>query len=265
MTLNIVSSFNGVSDPDAATYIEAVEAADGELLEFAVGKAINDFVLGCKADGIWDAIKASCILAGARTLDGALVPLVGAAPTNYNFVAGDYNRKTGLVGNGSSKYIDSAYEASNLSLNNIHLSTWLSTNSTTSANIIGTTIGADTRILTGGGTSGNQNGRRVGMSQSGIDTISISGSWLNLNGASRSLPDRYLFRGNQVNYTQATASTAQAAGRCFVFTVSKAGHVPDVNYFNGRITFYSIGEALDLALLDARVTDLINAFGAAIP
>jgi hypothetical protein len=32
-----------------------------------------------------------------------------------------------------------------------------------------------------------------------------------------------------------------------------------------RIAFYSIGESLDLALLDARVTDLINAFGAAIP
>jgi hypothetical protein len=32
-----------------------------------------------------------------------------------------------------------------------------------------------------------------------------------------------------------------------------------------RTAFYSIGESLDLALLDARVTDLINAFGAAIP
>jgi hypothetical protein len=32
-----------------------------------------------------------------------------------------------------------------------------------------------------------------------------------------------------------------------------------------RLAFYSIGESLDLAKLDARVTDLINAFGAAIP
>jgi hypothetical protein len=31
------------------------------------------------------------------------------------------------------------------------------------------------------------------------------------------------------------------------------------------MSFYSIGESLDLALLDARVTDLINAFAAAIP
>jgi hypothetical protein len=34
---------------------------------------------------------------------------------------------------------------------------------------------------------------------------------------------------------------------------------------NARLAFYSIGESLDLALLDARVTALINAFAAAIP
>jgi len=34
---------------------------------------------------------------------------------------------------------------------------------------------------------------------------------------------------------------------------------------DARIAFYSIGESVDLALLDARVTTLINAIGAAIP
>ena len=94
-------------DADANAYMAAVEAADGEPLELGVRLAITDFVLGCKADGIWSAIKASCILAGARTLNGALVPLVGTAPTNNNFVSGDYNRKTGLVGDGSTKYLNS--------------------------------------------------------------------------------------------------------------------------------------------------------------
>ena len=91
-----------VSDPDAQTYLRAVETADalGLPLEQGVQQAVNQFVIGCKADGIWNAIKASCILAGARTLAGALVPLVGTAPTNVGpFVSGtDYNRKTGLVG-----------------------------------------------------------------------------------------------------------------------------------------------------------------------
>jgi hypothetical protein len=34
---------------------------------------------------------------------------------------------------------------------------------------------------------------------------------------------------------------------------------------NARLAFYSIGESLDLALLDARVTTLVAAFAAAIP
>jgi hypothetical protein len=69
--------------------------------------AINTFVKGCKTDGTWDAIKACCIMAAWDGLDGALYPLKGTAPTNFNFVSGDYNRETGLVGDGSTKYLDS--------------------------------------------------------------------------------------------------------------------------------------------------------------
>ncbi len=75
MTLHISSLFT--YDEDAGNYIQAVEASDGQALAGSTTKAINNFVIGCKQDGIWNAIKASCILAGARTLAGALVPLVG--------------------------------------------------------------------------------------------------------------------------------------------------------------------------------------------
>jgi hypothetical protein len=34
---------------------------------------------------------------------------------------------------------------------------------------------------------------------------------------------------------------------------------------DARIAFYSIGESLDLALLDARVTQLITTFAAVLP
>jgi hypothetical protein len=46
-------------DPDAAAYLRAVEAADGQALETPVKRAVDDFFRGTKADGIWDAIKAS--------------------------------------------------------------------------------------------------------------------------------------------------------------------------------------------------------------
>ena len=105
--LSFVGAAGPSFDTDAAAYIAAVEAADGQALEAATQTAINTFVVGCKADGNWNAIKASCILAGARTLSGALVPLAGPAPTNNNFVSADYNRVTGLIGNGATKYLNS--------------------------------------------------------------------------------------------------------------------------------------------------------------
>jgi hypothetical protein len=115
------------TDPDAQAYLQAVEAVDGQALEFEVARAIDNFVLGCKADGIWNAIKASCILAGARTLNGALVPLVGTAPTNFNFVSSDYNRKTGLVGDGSTKYLNSNRNNNADPQNSHHLAVFAST------------------------------------------------------------------------------------------------------------------------------------------
>ena len=109
-------------EPEAQEYTERVERAEGQATESAVRVAINAFVAGCKVDGTWGAIKACCILAGARTLTGALIPLVGAAPTNNNFVAADYNRMTGLLGDGTSKYLNSNRNANADPQNNHHLS-----------------------------------------------------------------------------------------------------------------------------------------------
>jgi hypothetical protein len=122
------------SDADAEAYLLAVEAADGQQLEQTVGDAIDAFVVGCKADGIWAALKASCLLAGARTLSGALVPLVGTAPTPVSFVSGDYNRTTGLLGNGTTKFINSNRSNEADPRNSKHLCVFMSQHSTRDAN-----------------------------------------------------------------------------------------------------------------------------------
>jgi hypothetical protein len=100
-------SVKNTYDPDALAYLTRVEAADGQALENSVKIAVNRFVVNCKAQGGWNPIKSCCILAGARTLSGALVPLVGTAPTNTGFVSGDYSRANGLTGDGSTKWINS--------------------------------------------------------------------------------------------------------------------------------------------------------------
>jgi hypothetical protein len=107
-----------VVDLDAQDYINRVQAADSaalggtQTLEEGVKNAINNFVVGCKKDGIWGKISNSAILCGARSLQGALCKLTGYSPylpVSYGFVQGDYSRTLGLLGPSNStsgKYID---------------------------------------------------------------------------------------------------------------------------------------------------------------
>jgi hypothetical protein len=249
-------------DADAAAYIAAVEAADTQALETATRYAINDFVIGCKQDGIWSAIKASCILAGARTLTGALVPLVGPAPTNNNFVAGDYNRKTGLVGNGSTKYLDSNRNNNADLQNSKHVSAHITTAQTIASVFLGTAtslnVAGDLYMFSAGSSPPTNVTARLHSNAIGLSLL-LSVPLTGLAGITRSSSSDFFGRFNKVNYTSGL-NTSQAPLNELIH-VFKGGN----QYSNARLAFYSIGESLDLALLDARVTDLINAFAAAIP
>jgi hypothetical protein len=248
-------------DADAAAYITAVETADGQALEEKVKIAIDNFILGCKADSIWNAIKASCILAGARTLNGALVPLVGTAPTNYNFVAGDYNRETGLAGNGSTKCLDSNRNNNSDPQNSKHLAVYATTHHDRSISraVIGSGGGVvgDSHLLT------TTTGRLYRANYSSViavsDTSTAPGFW----GVSRSTASTVVGRYSQANVDLSCNSIAPTSGNILVFSRGSVSSLSTPS--NARLAFYSIGESLDLAKLDARVTDLINAFGAAIP
>lgn len=242
-------------DPDAATYIAAVEAADGQALEEKTKIAIDNFVLGCKTDGIWTAIKASCILAGARTLGGALVPLVGAAPTNFNFAAGDYNRKTGLAGNGSTKYLDSNRAQQDDPQNNCHLSTYVSSAHTTVTTAM--YVGGDVFDIYRNAADLNIRNR----ANSPAAVITGGGTLTGFMGSTRIVSSSFLARANASTVTANALSAVGATTNIFVFRRSTGTAL----YSNARLAFYSIGESLDLALLDARVTTLINALAIAIP
>lgn len=246
-------------DTDASNYIDAVEAADGQALETATRYAINDFVLGCKQDGIWTAIKASCILSGARTLAGALVPLAGTAPTNIGglFISGDYNRKTGLIGNGVNKALNSNRSRSADPINSFHVSLYLSTagNSVLFGNALNS---QNDQLLAVNATTGAfVRGRTVGIDFRVTGFIGASNTASELTARSA--------KANLTNTGAVYASFADS-NPYYVF----ARNISDSAPVNGtpcssRLAFYSIGESLDLARLDGRVTDLINAFAVVIP
>jgi hypothetical protein len=256
MSWVITPTYDGlVSDADATAYLAAVQAADGQLLEPAVRIAVNNFVIGCKTDGIWTAIKASCILAGARTLVGALVPLVGAAPTNFNFVSGDYNRKTGLVGNGSTKYLNSNRAGNADPQNSSHLSIYATT---------ATSVGRDYISLSAGGTASKRIRRPINIPTALLIEINTAtrvdflgaGTATGFIGINRASSTEITARALSSTSTLSSTTDGVSASNLIVYGVVAT---------DARLAFYSIGESLDLALLDARVTTLINALAAAIP
>ena len=248
-------------DPDAAAYITAVETADGQALEEKVKIAIDNFVLGCKADGIWNAIKASCILAGARTLSGALVSLKGTAPTNFNFVSGDYDRKTGLISDGSTKYLDSNRNNNADPQNDQHLSVYVTQAGSVFPNVY---IGAGGLSASGATHFGSNTSTNViffrNRSNTALDHSTANSGTLGSIGMSRSSSSSYIARAEGLNN-----SFSQSSQTPYNSNVSVFWRTGSTGYSDGRLAFYSIGESLDLARLDARVTDLINAIGVAIP
>jgi hypothetical protein len=238
-------------DSDARNYILAVEAVEGPL-EVGVKKAINNFIVGCKSDGIWTAIKASCLLAGPKTLNGILVPLVGTAPTNINFISSDYNRKTGLKGDGSTKYLDSNRSNSADPQNSKHVSAYLTESPTRDAtrSMIAVDTASSNLFL---GTSIASVFFRINPEFLTPTSFVDSNLILGLFGGSRNLSSNVNTRYNQNNGTLANTSINPSSTNIYIFSRQTL-----TNYSNARITFYSIGENIDLEKLENRVKTYVD-------
>jgi hypothetical protein len=219
--------------------------------------AINEFIVGCKSDGIWDAIKACGILAGWNNLSGCLTPLKGPAPTNINFAGTDYDRVSGLKGNGSTKYLNSNRNNNADPQNSHHLAFYVTEADTTvsgNPGFIGTGGAQSGESVIGYATSLNPNVYFFRSRSSG----SIDGS-----GASRSTGLHAISRINSTTVntllpgvSSSNTLTSQTPRNATIRVFGRESSP----YFNGRASFYSIGEALDLAKLNTRVTALMSAF-----
>jgi hypothetical protein len=262
-------------------YIDRVVAADvaaGNTLGLEVGvrdaydvfirDSINVGDLGTSGGVLSQAnsiIKAAPIMAGARTLAGALVPLVGAAPTRFGTEGGwNYNRRTGTAGNGTDNYLNSNRNNNADPQNNRHACVYASLAALTSQLFLGgrsTVSFAGTSTLGFTGTAGRF--RSLPSTDTFQDVGTASLNTPTLIGASRSSGSEYTARISGSNAITASASTTADNITNWVFALNNQGS--PAAFSNARLAFYSIGESLNLALLDARVTALINAIAAAIP
>jgi hypothetical protein len=281
MTLIVRPGF--AYDTDASNYIDAVEAADQAdtpgigVMETGVRYAINDFVIGCKNDGVWTAIKNSCILAGAKTLEGSFIDIKSCTKvlTNNNFAdgtysgsnytTGDYNRETGLKGDASTKYLNSNRAGNADPQNNFHCSVFASQatiqnpaayigHNGFATGVSGFTIDGTTlaiAIRSGNGSSG------------GFFQATNQSSATGFIGGSRTSSSTFNYRFTQATSVANLVSTVPDASNFLIF---QRGTVATPSILtNARLAFYSIGESLDLAALDNRVSILIAQFAAVIP
>lgn len=251
--------FNGIgsqplpTDSDCLTYLSAVAAADGAGVEVGVAVAVDTFFRDTKAAGVFDALKASCILCGARTITGALVPLAGDAPTSNGFVSGDYSRTDGITGDGTS-YIDSGRANDDDPQNDNHNAVYVTAANTVSGG--GLLIGA-----TGAG--------GVGQNAIGSQPVFSRAYTRNRSSAASLFAGQHSATGLvALNRSSGSAYTARFGGSDTVLAVASDGRTTDnvtiFNQTNATIAFYSIGTAVDLAALDTAVTNLITAIGEAL-
>jgi hypothetical protein len=157
------------------------------------------------------------------------------------------------------------------SQNSAHLSVYASTASTSGANTYSAYAGAGNNLnsfrvvyrynsFIG---AGNLSATSVyNRSASRLDVAGVD--YTGFIATTRSSGSTLAGRAAQINAGPiASTSNAPAGVNIVIFGENANGVVGGRT--NARLAFYSIGEALDLALLDARVTALVNALAVAIP
>lgn len=264
-----------VSDADAQTYLRAVEAADEQALEQGVQQAVNQFVIGCKADGIWDPAVQLLLFCGARTLAGATIPLKGATPINQGFLSGNYDRKLGLGdASNTSKYVNTNVPVNVLGSTSHALFAYgnLST-STGDRELLGRFDGSTSAsvLILSEWQTGTPIGRafRSGTFVSNQYPVSTSTSPVSCLIGSRtsSTSASLYFDASSVNNSTNLSLTVGSSAPIYAFGINSSG---SPGGFNRSIIqamgIFSVGlTATEAASLRSRTSTLMSAISAAIP
>jgi hypothetical protein len=233
---------------EAADYFSRIRLA-GSSITTDNKVAVGNFIEGCKADGIWSSIKASCLLAGPDTLAGALVPLVGPTPINSSFSNTDYNRITGLIGDGLTKQISTNYAGSPVLQDNVSASVWGTT--FTTANGAYVSCGRTTT----GATAISRSGGALVRCQDAIGSTGPAFFTSGLYGVSRSNSSEFVcFSSGVLGAPVASTSQTQSTDTWTIFNHSRS----TFSYSNSRLSFYHVGNALNLTLLNARLATYMS-------
>lgn len=263
-------------DADAADYItrvNAVDAANGASggLEAGLQDIIHILFRDLKLDaspfaGVsnFAALKASCLLAGPRTRQGCAVPLLASMPTPtfVGTTAGwNFNRKTGLRGNGTDNYLNSNRSGGADPTNNSSQGVYATEAQTgNNSSYIGSEGAALRKTIYLTNVSGG-----IGFSSSSSSILSSGAvlSTVGLIGQSRQQATTLEWIAGANSGSAAFSTGTDTFGNFYVF--ARNGN-PSTNaaslLTNARLSYYWIGEAIDRGLLNTRITAYMTALNA---
>ena len=240
--------------PMTRDYIARLKAVDGHEPAF---DSANDYLIRELVNlggAYWDTMGTMTTLCG-KLFAGLLVPLRDGmnVGTNVNFVAGDFNAKTGLVGDGSSKYIDSNRNNNADGQDDQAIGCWINTAHAGS-------VSGGPRYMGAGTTSSGatQFGRTTTgqFSRNNSSTSSVysgTAAAVGYAGLNRNNSSDYQHRANGANQTNTVSSQTPFNANIAVFC-DLAGTGPAA-FSDGRLSLYHIGPALNLATLDGILTE----------
>lgn len=241
------------TDPDAAAYIDLVQQYDNAALESGVQSAIDTLVTSLKSSSLWDDIIHLQLLTGPRTLEGLTVSLKGTVPSLYGFNSSDYDRRTGLKGDGSKKYVDTNVSMSSIFNADgkyaiIHMVRATNLNSTyLGANSVYTTNGS---CLIGLGETPTTSTMRILAAESVNIGNTLRHDSDGVYGVFKRLGGNYfvLYPGTTSDSVQ-TLNTSPSDRNIYVLATNDS-LVPR-NHSNGRVGLYALGNYPDSTTTDA--------------
>lgn len=248
--MNLLKTLNYIPtkqyNPETADYRARVIANGGTISDTSID-AIEKFVQDCKNAMIWDKLLEVAPFAGTN-LSAALVKLVHPAGvpgviTNVNFVAGDYSESTGLLGDGTTKYLNTGFNAQTHLPDNAHLSFYLREEVIVAGNrcLLGALAGTDQYWL-GSLTPTTQVNTRFGQTISATLSAPMSGAFY--IGTRENSSALRLYKDGALAASEGTTVIhARPNQSIYAFAWNSAGTAG--GYAPARGSFYSIGHALN--------------------
>jgi hypothetical protein len=237
----------------ATDYLKRLDAEGARVRMFDKANANLIDALVELGGAYWDTAGTITTLC-AKGFDGLTVPLRDGmnVGTPVAFEAGDLNVKTGLKGDGSSKYIDSNRNNNADGQNDFSMGFWA------------TEIGSVDAYMGVGDGSANVGSSQIFVTSidpndifvrnrggTSASTTSPGSNATGYIGTARATASEITIRGNGTTSSHTFSSFTPTSGNLLVFRRT-AG-----NYVSARIPLYHIGPALDLGTLDGILSNFM--------